>query len=144
MASISKWCICRPFAEVAWPYPRTEADWTNRRKVDTLDQVAAYPPGLCQFIADLCLAASHAIGRGQNDTVSKPPGTFLGKGGVDSKPSVTSGGVDSKPSVSSGGQGDADASKPSVAHGGHVHGDVSDSEGFDVAACGNGDQLHQR
>ena len=29
---------------------------------------AAYPAGLCQFIADLCLAASQSIGRRQDDT----------------------------------------------------------------------------
>ena len=103
---------------------------------------AAYPPGLCQFIADLCLAASHSIGRGQDDTVSKPSVAPVGQGDVASKPSVAA----SKPSVASVGQGYT-VSEP---HGASVplhatqqrmdaQHDVSEPDGFDVTACGNCD-----
>ena len=88
---------------------------------------AAYPAGLCQFIADVCLVASRSFGRGKDDNNS-----LVTKNAVP-KPVSSDGDVGGATHDATPDPGSClDGAPGSTPH-------SSDEHGFDLGACGNGD-----
>ena len=96
---------------------------------------AAYPPGLCEFIAKLCLAASPLVGRGKDDASTSTASTmvtlaatpWVGKNHTSSPSLVVGQKLDTHSVPAS--IGCSSKSTPS--------GSSSVQDGFDMAACGN-------
>ena len=97
---------------------------------------AAYPPGLCEFIAKLCLAASPLVGRGKDDTSTStstastevtPASTpLVGKNHTSSPSLVVGQKLDTHAVLAATGSSKSTPSGPSTVQ-----------DGFDMAACGN-------
>lgn len=103
---------------------------------------AAYPAGLCQFIADVCLVASRSFGRGKDDNNSLVTKNAISK--PVSSNDVTKNDAASKPASSvgdvAGATHDATSDPGSCLVGAPGSTPHSLAEhGFDLGACGNGD-----
>ncbi len=100
---------------------------------------AAYPPGLCEFTAALCLAASPLVGRGKNDTsTASSSAPLVGKNHTSSPSQVAGVVTPSSGALVVGQKSDTHTAIAATGSSKSIpSGSSSVHDGFDMAACGN-------